>query len=165
MEDIILDPIVTRRESPLVFINKTIAGNDSLKIYPGSNLGVPNMWTIHGMLALLNTDATVANRTAYIPNLYKQGVVQNTMKGGVVAASTVAYYSAHQETDFATMGRFGSAYARLTNWSFLFGGDDEYLYFYTSNGVAGDTLEIRLELRWRNWDLGMMLPRIQKDSK
>jgi len=163
-EEIIrLNTIVSRRVKPLFPIYRTLTGVDSLKIKGGFNSNVPNMWTLQNLHFTIVCDATVANRTTNF-NLYVDDLLVDKMTSGIVAASETKYGTVQQESAFSGMARFGSIYATLSQWSYLFGGND-YLHIYTTNGVAGDVINVWAVFRWRNWDIGMMLPREQRKLK
>jgi len=162
--ELTLDPIVSRRLKPFTLVYKVaIPGNGSYKIYAGDNLGVPNIWALHTGRIRLVTDATVANRNLSIRH-YVDNELITIIKSGNIAANSTAYITYEQESLYGSVTHFGAYYATLSSKSFMIGGDDHILIDCT-NGVAGDYFDIRLVMRWLNWELGMMLPRAQKDSK
>jgi len=163
MDDLVLDPLVSRRLKPYISVHRVTTGNDSLDIYGGENLGVPNMWELVAGYLLITTDATVANRT---PSIYKkiEGYNIEAIIRNAVTASSAGGLALSRNVSLGSASHLGSSYGNLNSFSFFFG-DDDYLRVICPGGVVGDVFEFHLQFRWLNWDLGMMLPRIQKDSK
>lgn len=162
-ETIRLNPIVSRRQPPFRMIHRILTGADTLNIIAGDNLKVPNVWTLQSAIWIYIADATVASR---YPNLnqFVDGELCGKIKGGAIAASETKYQAATPEGTYSNMSGFGSGYATIRDWTHLISGDD-YWNLYTTAGVAGDSLEVWLIARYRNWDLGMLQPKIQRQKE
>jgi len=162
--DITLDPIVSRRLSPFVRVIKTISGTDSLVIKAGWNLAVPNCWCLLSGKLLIVTSADVGNRQMKIGAYTKTGEPLQLVSSTNCAASNNLSLRLEQQEGYATAYTDANQYVKFTDKNYICFGDD-YYKVYISNGFAGDVVTINLTFKWLNWDLGMMLPRAQKDSK
>jgi len=161
--EIILDSIVTRRLKPYTSIKQVITGNNPLTIKAGWNLAVPNCWTLHSMYAQLACDANAANRFLKIWH-YSDNIVVGSIQSIAQIANETKSFCLSPESDLGNMTKIGDRDGTLTNESFFIGGDD-YIYVNVANCQVGDVLTIAFLFKWRNWDLGMMLPKVQKDHK
>jgi len=163
MADQTLDPIVTRRISPLVLVRDVIAGNGACYIRPGWHLNVPSMWTPQSVLMSIVASADVANRIVkyelYTQQLNVDKVYNST---AVTASETKSFILSTTGTASNMLKQGAHGYVELNDYSFLMGGHD-YAKISVSSGQAADVLTITAVYRWRNWDLGMMNP--QKVNK
>jgi len=158
MDDIILNPIPSRIHKPYRHVDVTLNGADTLRVIAGTNINVPNVWSVISWWATLTTDATVANR--YVKIFQEiDGVNANFFTSQAVTASSTKTYAGTPESSLTNLTRLSAdGYMTLDKNTFLFGGDDS-IFFDVVSGVAGDSVRVYILLLWRNWDLGLLPPR------
>jgi len=161
----ILDPVVTRRLKPYRYIKGVIAGNSYFDIKAGFNLGVPNMWTPASVLITIAASADVANRTVKYELFVENQIVDKVYNSTAVTASETKSFILSTTGTVSNMLKVGAhGYVELNDMSFLMGGED-FARISIASGQAADVVTILSVYRWRNWDLGMMLPKPQKGLK
>jgi len=164
MQDVILNPVVSRRHKPYAHVDLTLVGSDTVRIVAGHNLAVPNIWSLHTWWATLTCDATPANRYVKIFQVI-DGVNANFFTSQAVIASTTKTFAGSPESAFSNMTRLSAdGYMTMDDKTFLIAGDDS-IYFDVVSGVAGDSVRLYMLLLWRNWDFGILSPKPNRNRK
>jgi len=155
---------VSRRLSPFEAREGNIAGNESEKIYAGDNLNVPNVWELVCLRFTLVCDANAANRSVQIKRYTQSGIYTGGILSSAITANQTKVIQISRFRAMSDMWNDSDFYAQISTHALDIAGDD-YIKIDVANGLAGDVLTFTGLFRWLNWEIGMMLPRTQKDSK
>jgi len=164
--ELTLDPIVTRRNKPFISFYLSIAGNEQIKIIAGDNLTVPNVYGVEFCLLRLAADVTVVNRYIHFTQYIDKYVMEDLYTAGIAASEdkTFVISKAGVRSNFYQSVPANTGYIQMGENALCISGDD-YWIINAGGGVAGDVVSIKLLIKWLNWDLGMMVPRNQKDNR
>lgn len=161
-------PFIERGENPYYsFLTPVLTGQDTINIYAGDQLKVPNIWDV--LLAGLDvdTDANAGNRFAIISVVGPMGVT-----GSLAYVSSPAIVASQTGVNtyintFNVLG--GSAttaleyYLGLSQRVPLIGKQGRITLFLNA-GKAGDTIQAKLVLKFKNHELGMLTQKEKLDG-
>jgi hypothetical protein len=154
--EVTLKPITNRTKAPIALTDPiVITGVDTYAIIAGWWFDIPNCWELIALRMVLTTDATVANRNIlakFAPN--GSNIVQQLTGDDVAASTTVSHYV--NKMTYKGDWNVGTN-AGFSNEGILLHGDGR-VTISVDTGKAGDTLSIRSQWKWKNWDYGMDLP-------
>lgn len=154
--ELTLKPITSKNRSPIFSHRQPImTGEDTFTIYAGYWYEVPNVWELISLRIELVTDATVANRKISIKHIPDGTFTNIELTGDNVAASTT---KAHYLNKLAYKGDWNVGMpAGVNNEAVIISGDGKIL-ISCGTGKAGDTMDIRSQWKWKNWQYGMEIP-------
>lgn len=158
-EILTLGAVNSRRESPYRDIVYELAGDDTLEIEGGYNFEVPCVWELVSAYLSLATDATVANRVVVYYLASRPGYPFFYGTSDNITASSSNQMVISRFAVNSTMLTVIEQYLGIQPAAFTISGTN-YVHFSVTSGVAGDLLSLRLQFRYKNWELGMKEPAI-----
>lgn len=152
-------PAIDKGYSPYYSIlTPVLAGTDTISIYGGQFMGIPNIWEVLMAGSDVNTDATVADRYAVVSIVGPAGV-----SGSLAYVKSPAIPASQSEinTYINSYGVFGGSattaieyYVGMSQRVPLVGPEGR-IYMNLATGKAGDTMQGKIVLKYLNHELGM----------